>query len=69
MAKEFLVPGFGFFGDGESGKDFLVPEFGFLSEAEAAGPPEPPSGEAGMAVLMRHGTWFGSGVKQRMWWA
>ena len=21
------------------------------------------------AQLMRHGTWFGSGVKQRMWWA
>jgi hypothetical protein len=22
-----------------------------------------------MAQLMRHGTWFGSGIKQKMWWA
>jgi hypothetical protein len=39
-----------------------------LDDADWPSPAVPPSGPT-QAQLMRHGTWFGSGVKQRMWWA
>ena len=35
--------------------------YAVYADAPAEGPTQ--------AQLMRHGTWFGSGVKQRMWWA
>jgi hypothetical protein len=36
-----------------------------LLETQTVTPPSGPTQEQ----LLRHGTWFGSGVKQRMWWA
>ena len=35
--------------------------YAVIQDASPTGPTQ--------AQLMRHGTWFGSGVKQRMWWA
>jgi hypothetical protein len=39
-----------------------------LAQIEYTEPPPAPTGPL-MAQLMRHGTWFGDGIKQKMWWA
>jgi len=66
MSRESFLPEFGMVNESTANEEFL-PVFGMADES--SGVPEPPPGATGMAVLMRHGTWFGSGVKQRMWWA
>jgi hypothetical protein len=38
-----------------------------MIEADDGGTPPPVTGPT-QAQLLRHGTWFGDGVKQRMWW-
>lgn len=68
MATESFLPGFGMVNDTRTNES-LLPGFGMVDETVAGGPPEPPADPMGQALLMRHGTWFGSGVKQRMWWA
>jgi len=66
--KDFLIPGFGMVGEtGE--QDYLISGHGIIGETGTPAIPEPEPDPQGMISLLRHGTFWVDGEKQRMWWA